>query len=74
MEKIMLIETCGYKVEGMIIVRENIEKELEGRYNKMVRESKKIYWKRTFIDLKNLYASVDDYENLVELRVMNLHL
>lgn len=70
MEKIILIETCGYKAKGMIIVGEDIEKELERRYNEMVRSRKKIYWKRTFIDLKNLYASVDDYENLVELRVM----
>lgn len=74
MEKIILIETNGYSVKGTVVTRENIEKELERRYNEMVRSRDKIYWKRTFIDLKNLYASMDDYKNLIELRVMNLHL
>ena len=70
MEKVMLIKTCGYMVKGIIVDWKDVEKELEGRYNEMVRGSKKIYWKRTFIDVDNLYASVDDYEKLIELRVM----
>lgn len=48
---------------------EEVERELIKRYNKRVKEVKKIDWKNTWIDIEKKFARVDDWEDIIEWRV-----
>ena len=48
--------------------REDVEREMKNRYTKLIKESEKIDWKRTWFDEENLVARVDDYKKVTEYR------
>lgn len=67
---IALIETAGTKANIYLYnTEEEIENEMKRRYNRRVKEVKKINWNNSWIDIEEKYARVDDWEEIVEWRV-----
>lgn len=67
---VAIIETVNSIVNLSIFETfEEVERELIKRYNKRVKEVKKIDWKNTWIDIEKKFARVDDWEDIIEWRV-----
>lgn len=66
----ILIKITGKQTEISVYQKcEDVVREMKLRYTKLIKEAKKIDWKRSWFDEENMVARIDDYRTVTEYRV-----